>query len=244
MASLGPPVVYHKFPDHSPEIQNAIWKWSLPTPRIIQVHFHRDGTLFFSNASPPAALHVCFNSRKEALTAYTPCFETGPAFSYSNSKGPRRPIYVDLSRDILYVIGNPVKPHYRLHMLSTIYEDAKKVQSVAVDLLDDTVSDLYDKICPKLGTPVLDGLTTLWIIVQRENYKFPLDFRTGAHLEFRELRAASVDRAVDSQAEGLEEWEAWNRSKAGGNSVCLSGTSPKVRFVEIKLVIHAPAYSV
>ncbi|KAL5327262.1 hypothetical protein ACEPPN_004956 [Leptodophora sp. 'Broadleaf-Isolate-01'] len=92
--------VYDKFLDHPIEIQNAVWHHALPGPHIIQVNLRRDGSKFFSDTAPPAALHVCLNSRSEALSKYTALFEDDQ--TSSKEKGPIY-VYLNLTRDTVYV---------------------------------------------------------------------------------------------------------------------------------------------
>jgi hypothetical protein len=50
------------------EIRKLIWQYTLPASRIIQFTVREDdGGSFFSGSTPPVALHICSESRQEAL---------------------------------------------------------------------------------------------------------------------------------------------------------------------------------
>ncbi|KAH9206512.1 hypothetical protein DL95DRAFT_416464 [Leptodontidium sp. 2 PMI_412] len=252
MTSTISPVAYPRFSDHPAEIQKAIWRFSLPLPRVIQLQIHADGTLFISNATPPAALHACFDSRKEALKRYSPMFES--TLSPYSSRKSKRPIYVDLTRDIIYVVGNfPETPLDRLNTSLSVYRDMETVTSVAFDLLGSKIWSLLDENVLKLKR--FKNLKNIWVVVGRDEYKNALDFRTGAHLELEELHDATANRATDSQGVFLEEWITFRNKLRGseeddtirngwGRLARSDGQQQplQVKFAEVALVMHTPTY--
>ena len=80
------------------EIRKLIWQYTLPASRIIQftVREDYDGS-FFSGSTPLVVLHICSESRQEALSVYRPFF----AFDHE-MESMSRPIYFSPTRDILY----------------------------------------------------------------------------------------------------------------------------------------------
>jgi len=91
---------FHLFPALPPELRLKIWGYALSVPRNVTVlclegRFERGApreVKFSSPDRPPALLHVCRESRCEALRIYTPAFQTG--------KGAT-PIYVAFSQDTI-----------------------------------------------------------------------------------------------------------------------------------------------
>lgn len=64
------PREFHAFPNFPPELQNMIWRYSLPGPRVIRAKLRSADYFVFGDARPPTALHVCRSSRQEALRFY------------------------------------------------------------------------------------------------------------------------------------------------------------------------------
>lgn len=64
------PREFHAFSNFPPELQNMIWRYSLPGPRVIRAKLRSAGYFVFRDALPPTALHVCRSSRQEALRFY------------------------------------------------------------------------------------------------------------------------------------------------------------------------------
>ena len=219
--------MYPKFLEHAPEIQNAIWQFSLPPARIIQLREARHRSNFFSNTMPPVALHVCYNSRPEALRTLTPLFQDDRNIyrrpQWSRNK---RPIYVNLSLDIIYIAGDP--PIERIHQLPRMYPDGR-IESIAVDLVNREAWEIFRRVSQNRGG--FSALKNLWIVVGRDDYKAPLDFRSGAYLGFQEMDATLAIRATDSNREFLGEW-----SNLKGHAAGLAGRSCTIRFVDVKLI--------
>ncbi|KAM3505579.1 hypothetical protein MY11210_007916 [Beauveria gryllotalpidicola] len=102
---LDRPESFSRFSDLPPEIRLVVWEYSLPGTRIVTVHCGADdlvpdsrrslvAVLGCTTTTPnPANLHICVESRTEAIKSYRRCF----GFA-------RRPghIYFDPARDVLY----------------------------------------------------------------------------------------------------------------------------------------------
>ncbi|CZR51040.1 uncharacterized protein PAC_00915 [Phialocephala subalpina] len=99
------------FPELPSELRLKIWKLANPGPRILGVGHrmqYREGygriiptTMDWRTSDPvPTLLHVCHDSRTEALKVYQPSFAT---FGTPRHEGKN---YIDFSRDILYFGGS------------------------------------------------------------------------------------------------------------------------------------------
>jgi len=69
------PRTFHTFQNLPAELQNMIWRYSLPGPRVIRAAYiegedYAKGSFVIRDACPPTVLHVCQNSRREALIFY------------------------------------------------------------------------------------------------------------------------------------------------------------------------------
>ncbi|KAH8591764.1 hypothetical protein B0O99DRAFT_631611 [Bisporella sp. PMI_857] len=114
MASSCPHVIapssdlrFHSFPDLPTELRLKIWELAITEPRTVTVAGvkppyqrgePRTSPRFRANIFIPPVLHVCQESRREALAVYTPCLRTPaekhlPAISY---------IYVSFENDTFY----------------------------------------------------------------------------------------------------------------------------------------------
>jgi hypothetical protein len=68
---------FHLFSKLPRELQNRIWRYSLPTPRNFKIHFvgkvdHYQEPISLIGTGPPKALYICRESREEALLIYKP----------------------------------------------------------------------------------------------------------------------------------------------------------------------------
>src|SRR4051794_7612788 len=72
------------------ELQIKIWHYTLPAPRIIQLH-NLNGSFSFRGACPPPALHTCQLSREVALSVLEPTF---------TRNNELLPVYIDLAHDV------------------------------------------------------------------------------------------------------------------------------------------------
>jgi hypothetical protein len=84
------------------ELRINIWKL-LPEPRVIEVRFSRDGRKLKHRfvADMPTVLHVCQESRLEALKQYKITFS-----SNRHSRHALNSVYFNNSRDTLYISGH------------------------------------------------------------------------------------------------------------------------------------------
>jgi hypothetical protein len=131
----GNPCTFRAFPNLPAELQNMIWRYSLPGPRVIRAAYiegedYEKGSFVFRDACPPTVLHVCKNSRREALIFYQ-------SLSESVSSGSRiqrpRSIYFDPTLDTIYLMG----PYFQKGPLyldfTRGFPDIKKIQSLAME---------------------------------------------------------------------------------------------------------------
>ncbi|KAI0383139.1 hypothetical protein F5Y04DRAFT_287670 [Hypomontagnella monticulosa] len=90
------PQNFHFFARLPIELRAEIWTYNLPGPRIIEIKCSKNrnkSTAYRSSSPVPANLHVCNESRSEALKRYRLLFGV--------CSGPPR-ILIDPSRDMLY----------------------------------------------------------------------------------------------------------------------------------------------
>lgn len=75
-ANVYQPLEFRKFMMLPQEIQNLIWRHSLPRPFLIQINLigndNRPSTVHVWGINPPEALYICRESRREALSIYKP----------------------------------------------------------------------------------------------------------------------------------------------------------------------------
>jgi hypothetical protein len=97
---MSPSNEFHLFPSLPPELRHKIWSFALSFPRTVNVSC-RSGPFqrgvprtakFGSIDRPPAVLHVCHESRSEALRIYKPAFQAAACTKY---------IFVDFSKDTI-----------------------------------------------------------------------------------------------------------------------------------------------
>jgi hypothetical protein len=85
--------VFSRFLELPKEIRLQIWKHCLPGPRAVEVCYGQNSEFLESKYPPPIALHICRESRAEALKHYELAFDSRPNASR---------IYFDFSRDGLH----------------------------------------------------------------------------------------------------------------------------------------------
>ena len=161
------PCTFHAFPNLPPELQNMIWRYSLPGSRVIQAAYiqgknYAKGSFVFWHALPPTALHVCQNSRREALHFYKPLSQsvsTNNTFEYdsefecdstddlpesestddnqsqdSGSRVPRsRSIYFDPALDTIYLMTPYFQKGSSYLDFVEGFPAITKIQSLAID---------------------------------------------------------------------------------------------------------------
>jgi 2EXR family len=91
-ATMSTPSTFELFPTLPFELRLKIWDLVLASPRAVTVSCQREkldrerrfAKAFTSKTPPPALLHVCRESRFEALSTYKPSFktETSPIYTY------------------------------------------------------------------------------------------------------------------------------------------------------------------
>lgn len=84
---------FPRFPELPTEIRLKIWKHCLPGPRAVEVDYGEHSEFLSSKYPPPIALHICRESRAEALKHYELAFDSGPNAGR---------IYFDFSQDGLH----------------------------------------------------------------------------------------------------------------------------------------------
>ncbi|KAM0315309.1 hypothetical protein ACHAO8_004076 [Botrytis cinerea] len=114
------------FPRFPPELQLMIWAAAADDRQIVRIKpCAEDGSGeegFRGDYTMPVALHVCRDSRKEALKRYTVIF-----------KGIlRNPIYFNYQQDYLSLVGSSAHEHFQIlsgedHVIS---EEIQKVENV------------------------------------------------------------------------------------------------------------------
>jgi hypothetical protein len=109
LPKANPPNTFHAFPNLLLELKNMIWRYSPPGPRVIRAELHSKIYFIFKDAHPPTALHICQNSRQEALLSYKLLSkseftdEDKDEFQPRPSRRPRL-IYINPVLDTIYLI--------------------------------------------------------------------------------------------------------------------------------------------
>jgi hypothetical protein len=122
------PRAFPQFPLLPAELRYQIWALSLPGPRVIEIRNHTGGFaalnktkrpyLVNSICRVPALLHICHESREEALKHYDLAFGMGrlpPKISVDFSKdityfGPKSDFYLAQGQKIPSRLGEGIKP--------------------------------------------------------------------------------------------------------------------------------------
>ncbi|TVY80451.1 hypothetical protein LSUE1_G007807 [Lachnellula suecica] len=88
---MSTPTEFHLFPNLPSEIRLKVWSFIVGTPRVVKIHCkkriernRRFADAFVSEEPPPIALHICQESRHEALSIYETFFTTArsPRYTY------------------------------------------------------------------------------------------------------------------------------------------------------------------
>jgi 2EXR family len=90
---------FPRFPELPAELQLLIWEFAIPEPRVIsytsrrwsEYDFRHHSSIYSLKQTLPAILHICYDSRTEALKRYKVAFATELC----------KPIYFDFDRDTL-----------------------------------------------------------------------------------------------------------------------------------------------
>jgi len=97
--SLNKLSTFHCFPDLPTELRNKIWKYALPSPRIIQVGVlekYPDEMLYHPDLWPKL-LYACSASRQIVLSCMKPLLQ------HNNANQTRSGAYINPAHDILYL---------------------------------------------------------------------------------------------------------------------------------------------
>lgn len=136
------PHLFDLFRKLPPEIRCMIWRCAMP-PRIIELRYDYDLTKCWTLAKVPITLHVCRESRYEALKNYT------LAFGISDTPDKT---YFDFRRDTLFLTYEKWDDEgveyedqvFRLTYEFVQSEEVKRIRSLAID------QDLLDILAARL----------------------------------------------------------------------------------------------
>jgi hypothetical protein len=208
------------------EIRKLIWQYTLPASRIIQftVREDYDGS-FFSGGTPPVALHICSESRQEALSVSRPFF----AFDHE-MESMSRPIYFSPTRDILYFAErNALRDAQFIHR----FPEIKEIRSIALHY-DPHNHDLTESF----DLRPFQNLTEL-ILVERYFDEPVFEFRCCGSTTFFDL-----DYKWPPVFELMQRWEALEEKFTEALcEQCPKGTTPIVRRVRIGQMPQRPCYA-
>lgn len=149
-------IEFHLFQFLPNELRLQIWRVALSIPRnvnvacntgILQRGVPRSARSFTSSERPPALLHVCRESRLEALRIYKPSFQTVSSPKY---------IYVAFSQDIIKVSDST------LRFLRKV--DLQNIQKMAINIKYPVYFWLFNRGILKKMQP---NLTELELIVEQ-----------------------------------------------------------------------------
>lgn len=105
------------FPELPTEIRLQIWRHSLSGPRAVEVDYGHGSEFLYSGYPPPIKLHICRESRIEALEHYELAFDSRPNACR---------IYFNLSRDGL---------HFRYGDTFSIFPPEEMLRKIRNDLV-------------------------------------------------------------------------------------------------------------
>jgi hypothetical protein len=208
------------------EIRKLIWQYSLPASCIIQftVREDDDGS-FFSGSAPPVALHICSESRQEALSIYRPFF----AFDREMDSASRL-IYFCPAHDILYFAEtNALRDEQFIHR----FPEVKDIQSVALHY-----NPHNHYFTRSFDLRPFQNLTELILVVRYPDEPV-FDFRCCRSMTFFDL---------DSKwALGFELMQRWETLEDVFTEAlckqCLKRTTLIVRIVRIRQIPQTPCYA-
>lgn len=233
------------FGDLPSELRYEIWRYSFPGPRIIQVHYRQDETFFFSGASLPVALHVCSESRLQALSVYKPLFTFDSTQDHEFADVRRskpRPVYFNPVIDTVYLAA----PYERMGSLylefARRFPDVAEIQSLAVEVSFRTQNieqELYDP-----GMPTLKNLRELLLVVGRGSDRV-YDFRSGGSVKFSEPGDSRIPEGAFGREWSRWPWQTWKDLEVAMTErikrKCKNGRMPDVRVVQVRMA-YEPSY--
>src|SRR5579871_1571219 len=156
---MSTPTEFYLFQALPRELRLRIWGFAISIPRKINLRTFLPGApratkSFTSSDRPPALLHVCHESRLEALRTYKPFFQTKSSPKY---------IYVAFSQDTIKISGND------LRFLGSVELQSIQKMAISVDIpacfgysyFGYSVLDILKKMQP--------NLTELELLIEQGN---------------------------------------------------------------------------
>jgi hypothetical protein len=193
-----------------PEIRFIIWRLSL-SPRVVEILASDISTGFYSQAAPPAALHVCRESRQAVEALYPICF--------GSFLQPER-VRFNFDLDILYLDTSQEEEGLR-HFFGILKEiELARLKYVAIDegyFIDEVVDIRLTKAALKRALKAMTGLKE--IIVVRDITSGRLDDYSLPPRQIKfyvEHRTAEAEGSWPADVEELpdvqEEYRDWKLS--------------------------------
>lgn len=204
------------FPNLPKELQLLIWSVVKSAPQVIHVTVSKkwetasaqelsgptepDPWFRIDNYKPPELLHVCHDSRMQALKSYLPAFPTQLA----------RPIYMNFKRDRLHFTSHytarcfyaltPYSPESAIHMDS--------LQHLSVHVPFEMQSKHFKIMCGQFS-----GLKTLYLMhrpttrTRLDKYQFPLVLDPKKNTKFWEKYRPVITNPIYGRLDRLENWQ-------------------------------------
>ena len=154
--------LFREFPT---EIRLLIWQFASTAGRVVELQWS-EWEIGFRNCaapSPPAVLHTCSDSRKEALKVFRP---------YFTMQGSRKPIYIDPINDILFFRAPPgfYNRQWRQDWMYIpnrprrveLREEFRGIRRVAFLWKDIEFDAIRHNLDPLGGLPDLEELMIVW----------------------------------------------------------------------------------
>jgi 2EXR family len=154
------------FKEFPTEIRLLIWHFASTAGRVVELQWSKQEIGFrnYTAPRPPAVLHTCRDSRKEALKVFRP---------YFSMKGRRKPIYIDPINDILFFRVPPgfyewQWSHDWMYMpnrpqrVGLLLEELKGIRRVAFLWRDIEHDAIRLSLDPLRMLPELEELIILW----------------------------------------------------------------------------------
>ena len=209
------------------------------------MHCRQDKTFFFSGASLPVALHVCPESRQQALSVYKPLFTFDSAQDHEFADVRRReprPVYLNLRIDIVYLAA-PYERTAPLYLeFARRFSDVAEIQSLAVEFIIPTLAikgELYNT-----HMPPPENLTELLLIVRRGLDRV-YDFRSGGSVKFSEPGDSRIPEGAFGREWISWPWQTWKDLEVNITKrikrKCKNGRMPDVRVAQVRMA-YEPSY--
>jgi hypothetical protein len=130
-------------------------------PRVVTLYYNND-TGFFSKTAPPATLSVNHESRVEALKVFTNAFAshvTVLRYRVLTTRMSFAPIYVDFSRDLIYLQGEEYAPSACRLVKAMSTADLEQLKYLAIN----NIPEIADLVEPLALLPQLKRLSIITI---------------------------------------------------------------------------------